>query len=240
MSRPGAKLFLIQTVFSLVLLLFYNQFKGDKIITSKDITAVRIKADSGDAAAQAYLAHSYLFGTGGQQYDLKEGYRLARLAAEKGDGHAQYLLANIYAAKGLCAKAAEAAQKSSDLGATHGDVFYGAMLTRGWCTRWDEAEAVRYWRKAAVQESKGDFLHDVGVINAQHNMAISYWYGEGVRQDRMEALKWYVKSALNGGPGAAKVIAALIVPWLLAMFLLAYIVGFFEKMWRRSRSRKAE
>ncbi|MEZ0261607.1 MAG: tetratricopeptide repeat protein [Alphaproteobacteria bacterium] len=226
---------LVELVFSLLLLVFYAQFKGDKIIGPKDLIAARVKADQGDAEGQAFLANSYLFGTGGQKLDLAEGYRLARLAAEQNNGHAYYLLANIYLMKEHCSQGAEFARKSAAQDNTHGLVFYGAMLTRGWCVQQDEAEAVKMWSRAATQENKGEFLHDVGIINAQHNLAISYWWGEGVPQNRIEGLKWCVKSALNGGPGAARLLTVVLIPCLLVMFATAYVAGFFEKRRRKKQ-----
>lgn len=233
-SRPGAKILLVELVFSLVLMVFYAQFKGDKIITPKDIAAVEALADKGDVAAQSYLAHSYLFGTGGRKLDLAKGYRLALKAAEQNDGHAYFLLANIYLMKNNCIKGLDYARRSAMENSTHGLVFYGAMYHRGWCVAQDDAEAVKLWSRAATQENKGEFLHDVGIINAQHNLGISYWWGEGVAQSRIDGLKWCVKSALNGGPGAAKLLTILLVPCLLVMFVTAYVVGFFEK-WRRKK-----
>lgn len=235
LSRPGAKFLLAELVFSLALLLFYAQFSGDKIVTAKDIAAVEVLADKGDVAAQAYLAHSYLFGTGGQKLDLAKGYRLALKAAERNDGHAYFLLANIYLMKNNCSKGIDYARRSAAENNTHGLVFYGAMHRRGWCIAQDDAEAAKISRRAATQENKGEFLHDVGIINAQHNLGISYWYGRGVPQSRIEGAKWFIKSALNGGPGAAMFLTGLLIPCLLAMFATAYVVGFFEKRRRKKQ-----
>ena len=49
----------------------------------------------------------------------------------------------------------------------------------------DYAEAVKWYRKAAVQ----------GHLNAQYNLGILYMEGRGVAQDYGEAVKWYRKAA---------------------------------------------
>lgn len=39
---------------------------------------------------------------------------------------------------------------------------------------------------------------DQGVAEAQHNLGVMYFNGDGVRQDYAEALKWYRKAAEQG------------------------------------------
>jgi uncharacterized protein len=49
----------------------------------------------------------------------------------------------------------------------------------------DEAEAVKWFRKAAQQNHP----------NAQHNLGACYYKGEGVAKDDAEAVKWFRKAA---------------------------------------------
>ncbi len=56
----------------------------------------------------------------------------------------------------------------------------------------DEAEAVKWYRKAAEQ----------GHVKAQNNLGMCYALGEGVAQDYGEAVKWFRKAAEQGYAGA--------------------------------------
>ena len=49
----------------------------------------------------------------------------------------------------------------------------------------DEAEAVKWYRKAAEQND----------AEAQYNLGICYANGQGVAKDEAEAVKWYRKAA---------------------------------------------
>ena len=52
----------------------------------------------------------------------------------------------------------------------------------------DDAEAVRWYRKAAKQ----------GYAKAQYNLGVAYENGQGVKQDHDEAVRWYLKAAEQG------------------------------------------
>ena len=52
----------------------------------------------------------------------------------------------------------------------------------------DDAEAVRWYRKAAKQ----------GYAKAQCNLGVAYENGQGVKQDHDEAVRWYLKAAEQG------------------------------------------
>ena len=49
-------------------------------------------------------------------------------------------------------------------------------------------EGVKWYRKAAEQ----------GVAEAQYNLGLAYYYGEGAEEDHVEAVKWYRKAAEQG------------------------------------------
>ena len=57
----------------------------------------------------------------------------------------------------------------------------------------DDAEAVKWYRKAAEQ----------GYASAQHNLGVCYADGEGVEKDEDEAVKW-LRRAAEQGESAAK------------------------------------
>ena len=61
----------------------------------------------------------------------------------------------------------------------------GWMYANGYGVKKDEAEAVKWYRKAADQND----------ADAQRNLGIMYDKGEGVKQDKVEAAKWFRKAA---------------------------------------------
>jgi TPR repeat protein len=103
-----------------------------------------------------------------------------------------------------------------------------ACYARGWGVAQDQAEAVKWIRKAAdqgypmAQFSLGNCYDngngvtknaveaakwwrkaaDQGHINAQYNLGISYHLGRGVPKDQVEAVKWWRKAADQGGASA--------------------------------------
>ena len=54
----------------------------------------------------------------------------------------------------------------------------------------DQAEAVKWYRKAAEQN----------LAKAQYNLGVCYAHGEGVVKDQVEAVKWYRKAAEQNSP----------------------------------------
>ena len=56
----------------------------------------------------------------------------------------------------------------------------------------DDAEAVKWYRKAAEQ----------GHADAQNNLGVMYASGRGVPEDAVEAVKWYRKAAGQGNADA--------------------------------------
>ena len=63
----------------------------------------------------------------------------------------------------------------------------------------DPVRAVEWYRKAAEQ----------GLAKAQHNLAVCYLYGEGVPEDRDEAIKWLEKAVCGGSRKAREMLAEL-------------------------------
>ena len=52
----------------------------------------------------------------------------------------------------------------------------------------DDAEAVRWWKKAAEQ----------GNVEAEGNLGTAYGLGVGVPKDEAESVRWHTKAANNG------------------------------------------
>jgi TPR repeat protein len=61
-----------------------------------------------------------------------------------------------------------------------------------WWYRRNNAEAVEWYRKAA----------DQGHAEAQCNLGILLWNGDGVARDRLDAIKWFRKAAAQGSANA--------------------------------------
>ena len=67
----------------------------------------------------------------------------------------------------------------------------------------DEAEAEKWWRKAAEQGNKDAVeqfrkLAEQGNVAAQYNLGKCYYNGNGANKDEVEAAKWYRKAAEQG------------------------------------------
>ena len=58
----------------------------------------------------------------------------------------------------------------------------------------DQAEAVKWFRKAAEQN----------LARAQYNLGVCYYNGEGVAKDYVEAYKWLLLAARQGDEDAKK------------------------------------
>jgi len=69
-----------------------------------------------------------------------------------------------------------------------GQYNLGIMYANGYGVPENDAEAVRWYRKAA----------DQGYVEAQYNLATMYAEGEGVPENDSEAVKWYRKAANQG------------------------------------------
>ena len=67
----------------------------------------------------------------------------------------------------------------------------------------DEAEAEKWWRKAAEQGNKDAVeqfrkLAEQGNVAAQYNLGKCYYNGNGANKDEVEAAQWYRKAAEQG------------------------------------------
>jgi TPR repeat protein len=196
-----------------------------------DITELRKRANSGDAAAQDQLGRAYREGQGIQK-DYGEAAEWFRKAAEHGNSHSQAALGALFAnGLGMKQDDAEASRwfvKAAEQGEPAGQYCLGVQYEHGRGVSQDIAEAVRWYRKAAEQNYPGAEVAlgnaykagkgvphddseavrwyrkaaDQGDAGAQYNMAGVYWEGRGVAQDYTEAAWWYRKAADQGNAHA--------------------------------------
>ena len=75
----------------------------------------------------------------------------------------------------------------------------GQMYRNGYGVAKDEAEAVKWFRKAADQDD----------ARAQYNLGVRYYFGKGVAKDKEKARLWLTKAAKNGDETAKKALLEL-------------------------------
>lgn len=76
---------------------------------------------------------------------------------------------------------------------------FGLISTYGYGVETNDAEALKWYRKAAEQ----------GNAAAQNNIGVMYQYGRGVKQDYNEAVGWYRRSAEKGNTTAQNNIGSM-------------------------------
>ena len=161
----------------------------------EDLSALRKKAEQGDAKAQFNLGIAYFDGQGVPE-DKKEALKWFRLAAEQGNAKAQYNLGVVYFDGQGVPKDSKEAVKWYRLAADQG--FAEAQFNLGWAYFFgyavpqDYKEAVKWYRLAAEQ----------GNAKAQLNLGVAYSNGQGVPQNQIEAVRWYRLAADQGSAEA--------------------------------------
>ena len=60
----------------------------------------------------------------------------------------------------------------------------------------DPSEGVKWWQMAAEQ----------GDADAQCDLGVCYWYGNGVKRDYNTALKWLTEAAVQQNPKAIDIL----------------------------------
>ena len=124
--------------------------------------------------------------------EFADAVRAFRIAAEKGNAKAQFLLgACYYNGKGVERDVDEAVRwtrKAAEQGYVEAQCSLGCAYADGNGVDKDMAEAARWFRKAAKE----------GYAGAQLNLGRCYATGEGVEKDKEEAAKWYRKAAEQG------------------------------------------
>jgi hypothetical protein len=143
---------------------------------AQDATVCRVRAEQGDAKAEANLANMYSHGQGVPQ-DYAEAVRWYRKAADQGDPQGQDGLAFMYfRGQGVPQDYAEAVhwyRKAADQGYARSQYNLGNMYYYGQGLPQDRADAGRWYHKAADQGDeyaqralglKGPGLSSLGAI----------------------------------------------------------------------------
>jgi len=121
--------------------------------------------------------------------DYVSELRLLRLAADKGDAPAAFMLGQQYElGQGVQRDSAEADrwyQKAAEAGYAPAQYTLGTAFETGHGVARDYVSAVAWYRRAA----------DQGWSAAQYNLGVAYENGNGVPQDFAAAVDWYRKAA---------------------------------------------
>jgi uncharacterized protein len=156
-----------------------------------EITALRLKAEGGDAEAQLRLGFYHQAGMGVPKNSAK-AVMLFYQAAERGNANAQNNLGVAFEnGDGVGQDDAEAAKwyrKAAEQGHADAQRVLGAKYFHGKGVPKDEAEAIKWLLKAAHQ----------GNAEAQQNLALIYASSSAVPQDDAEVVKWLRKAAEQG------------------------------------------
>ena len=172
------------------------------VVKVVDIEAVRAKADSGNADAQAILGACYANGEG-VKLDYKQAAQWYRKAADQGNAAAQSALGELCeAGQGVPHDDAEAAawyRRAAGQGYAPGQYSLAVLYVIGHGVPPDNAEALKWYREAAEQ----------GHALAQYNLGMRYKEGKGVVPDPVEAYKWLSLAAAKGIPDATQAREAL-------------------------------
>ncbi len=182
------------------------------------LSALRQKAEQGNAEAQCFLGTCFTEGQGVPQDD-KEAAKWYRLAADQGLADAQHHLGLAYFfGKGVPQndkKSVEWFRLAVEQGHADAQFRLGCAFHLGRGVPKDEKEAVK-WLRFAEEQGRAEarcspetrvVLRDVkwlrltaeqGFAIAQFNLGLAFDRGEGVPQDYTEAVKWYRLAAEKG------------------------------------------
>ena len=204
-------------------------FQDSLIGKSLNTSSERQSAERGDAEAQLALGVRYYNGVDVEQ-DKKEAANWFRKAAEQGNAEAQSCLGDCYMlGDGVEKDTAEAVKwyrKAADQGLAIAQRAIGLCYLNGEGVKQDAVEAVKWFRKAAEQKggllklspngikarsSISMALDEEGIAGAQLLLGACYECGEGVDQDKGEAVKWYRKAAEQGNDDAKDALKRLAV-----------------------------
>jgi TPR repeat protein len=171
--------------------MFSAQAPAQTAAELKNFSALKAKAEKGDAEAQLALAGCYSTGTGTSR-DPAKAARWHRKAAEQGLARAQLLVgfdyANGYGMKPDNAQAFKWMRLAAEQGLAEAQLDLGLWLAKGMGVRPDAVEAVKWFRLAA----------DQGLSGAEYALGKSYFEGDGVPKNIVEGLRWTRRAAEEG------------------------------------------
>ena len=156
---------------------------------------LRVRAEQGDAEAEAKLGTAYVRGRGVPQ-DYDAALRWYRKSAAHGSADGDVGIgAAYYYGYGVTPDYTESLswyRKAADQGNAAGEAGVGYLYEHGEGVARDYSEALRWSRKAA----------DQGNGRAETDLGNMYYHGKGVSQNYSEAVRWYRKAAYQGDPRA--------------------------------------
>jgi TPR repeat protein len=147
----------------------------------------RKAAERGNAKAQCFLGHCYVYGSGVAE-DEVEAVKWFHKSAESGYANAQRWLGDFYERTQDYISAIKWYRKGAEQGDFSCQHTLGDFYHDGKGVSQSYAEAVKWYRKAA----------DQNLSTAQCTLGCCYRDGQGVTQDFGEAVKWYRMSAEDG------------------------------------------
>ena len=139
-------------------------------------------AEHGDSAAEVNLGVAYSLGAGVPK-NYAAAVRWYTKAADQGNADGQAALASE---RRRCS--VTLVHQSRRSGQCKGPVGSCSLYHLGQGVPQDDAEAVRWWKKAAEQ----------GDVTAEGNLGTAYGLGMGVPKDNAESVRWHTKAAENG------------------------------------------
>ncbi|MGW0081260.1 tetratricopeptide repeat protein [Streptomyces sp. NPDC003393] len=143
----------------------------------------RKTADRGSAMGKRSLGHLYANGLGVPE-DLAEAERLFKEAADAGDAHAQFNLAQLWWGKRDPQSVADLLRSAAEGGVVDAYVVLGDLLA----AMGQDAEALRSYLRAA----------EAGHDGAMYVAACWYRDGTAGRRNGVEALRWFLKMVNSG------------------------------------------
>jgi TPR repeat protein len=181
-----------RSVFTVLMLLSVVVFRlpAEQTEAERDLqTALRAKAEQGDAECQYLLGVAFQRGFGGEAKDQVKAMKWFRKAADQNLAKAQNELGVCYYdGDGVANNKVEAAKwfrKAAEQNDADGQYNLGVCYDRGQGVVKDQVEAATWYRKAA----------DQNLTAAQYNLGHCYANGLGVAKNATESVKWYRQAA---------------------------------------------
>jgi len=176
--------------------------RGERKDRKRIVAVVKQKAKSKVPDAQYTLAFMYLVGDGVAK-DGAEEVRWYRAAAATSPRAAFMLSLMYHYGEGVPQKPAEAVRLMR-IAAERGDVraqyYMGTFYFQGVCSQVDRQAAAAWFRKSAV----------AGYAEAQLAYGMVLLSGDGVTQDKAQAIEWLSKAAQQNNSKAREVIGELL------------------------------
>lgn len=167
-----------------------------------DISALKTRAEAGDAAAQTSLGWIYQKGTGAKP-NMKEAVKWFQKAADQNYPEALVALGEMtQAGQGVTRDPTNAArfyQSAAEKGNVTGEYDLAYLYEQGMGVEKDETNASKWYELAA---SGGDPY-------AQYDIGQRYMLGLGVVTNRVQAYKWLTLAAAQGQADSTKLLGKL-------------------------------